>query len=51
MICRLQLKNAFPRKNLAPAPPKGLLRMKTKALLEEVTVNSILFPLLVQVLS
>ncbi|KAB1204638.1 hypothetical protein CJ030_MR8G012710 [Morella rubra] len=29
------LKKAFPRKNLPPAPPKGLLRMKTRALLEE----------------
>ncbi|KAL2471900.1 Phox (PX) domain-containing protein [Abeliophyllum distichum] len=29
------LKRAFPRKNLPPAPPKGLLRMKTRAMLEE----------------
>ncbi|CAI9092682.1 OLC1v1027994C1 [Oldenlandia corymbosa var. corymbosa] len=29
------LKTAFPRKSLPPAPPKGLLRMKTRALLEE----------------
>lgn len=29
------LKRAFPKKNLPPAPPKGLLRMKTRALLEE----------------
>lgn len=29
------LKNAFPQKSLPPAPPKGLLRMKTRALLEE----------------
>ncbi|KAL3497344.1 hypothetical protein ACH5RR_040076 [Cinchona calisaya] len=29
------LKTAFPRKNLPSAPPKGLLRMKTRALLEE----------------
>ncbi|XP_034917758.1 PX domain-containing protein EREL1 isoform X2 [Populus alba] len=29
------LKKAFPRKNLPPAPPKGLLRMKSRALLEE----------------
>ncbi|KAL8090044.1 PX domain-containing protein EREL2-like isoform X1 [Apium graveolens] len=29
------LKKAFPRKILPPAPPKGLLRIKTKALLEE----------------
>ncbi|KAL4650859.1 hypothetical protein ACB092_01G117800 [Castanea dentata] len=29
------LKKAFPKKNLPPAPPKGLLRMKTRALLEE----------------
>ncbi|KAG6740323.1 hypothetical protein POTOM_055769 [Populus tomentosa] len=35
-ICYLlQLKKAFPRKNLPPAPPKGLLRMKSRALLEE----------------
>ncbi|KAD4385104.1 hypothetical protein E3N88_25272 [Mikania micrantha] len=26
---------AFPRKNLAPAPPKGLLRLKSRTLLEE----------------
>ncbi|KAA8521581.1 hypothetical protein F0562_012254 [Nyssa sinensis] len=29
------LKKAFPKKNLPPAPPKGLLRMKSRALLEE----------------
>ncbi|CAI9771496.1 unnamed protein product [Fraxinus pennsylvanica] len=29
------LKRAFPRKNLPPAPPKGFLRMKTRAMLEE----------------
>ncbi|KAL1827805.1 hypothetical protein ACET3Z_006217 [Daucus carota] len=29
------LKKAFPRKNLPPAPPKGLLRIRSKALLEE----------------
>ncbi|CAK9170382.1 unnamed protein product [Ilex paraguariensis] len=29
------LKKAFPRKNLPPAPPKGLLRMKSRALLDE----------------
>ncbi|CAK7353736.1 unnamed protein product [Dovyalis caffra] len=29
------LKKAFPRKNLPPAPPKGLLRLKSRALLEE----------------
>ncbi|KAJ7966198.1 Phox (PX) domain protein [Quillaja saponaria] len=29
------LKKAFPKKNLPPAPPKGFLRMKTRALLEE----------------
>ncbi|XP_041016690.1 PX domain-containing protein EREL1 [Juglans microcarpa x Juglans regia] len=29
------LKKAFPKKNLPPAPPKGLLRLKTRALLEE----------------
>ncbi|XP_023874087.2 PX domain-containing protein EREL1 isoform X1 [Quercus suber] len=29
------LKRAFPKKNLPPSPPKGLLRMKTRALLEE----------------
>ncbi|XP_048332586.2 PX domain-containing protein EREL1 isoform X2 [Ziziphus jujuba] len=29
------LKKAFPKKNLPPTPPKGLLRMKTRALLEE----------------
>ncbi|KAK2978413.1 hypothetical protein RJ640_018154 [Escallonia rubra] len=29
------LKKLFPRKNLPPAPPKGLLRMKSRALLEE----------------
>lgn len=32
----LQLKKAFPKKNIPPAPPKGLLRMKNRALLEEV---------------
>ncbi|KAK4491048.1 hypothetical protein RD792_001770 [Penstemon davidsonii] len=29
------LKRAFPRKNLSPTPPKGLLRIKTRAMLEE----------------
>ncbi|XP_037493080.1 PX domain-containing protein EREL1 isoform X2 [Jatropha curcas] len=29
------LKRSFPKKNLPPAPPKGLLRMKSRALLEE----------------
>ncbi|KAL8216349.1 hypothetical protein R6Q57_023186 [Mikania cordata] len=29
------LRKAFPRKNLAPAPPKGLLRLKSRTLLEE----------------
>ncbi|KAK6912585.1 Phox homology [Dillenia turbinata] len=29
------LKKAFPRKSLPPAPPKGLLRIKSKTLLEE----------------
>ncbi|XWS26208.1 hypothetical protein CRYUN_Cryun26dG0011600 [Craigia yunnanensis] len=29
------LKRAFPKKNLPPAPPKGLLRMKSRTLLEE----------------
>ncbi|XVF89335.1 hypothetical protein PTKIN_Ptkin19aG0121800 [Pterospermum kingtungense] len=29
------LKKAFPKKSLPPAPPKGLLRMKSRALLEE----------------
>ncbi|XVE53598.1 hypothetical protein DITRI_Ditri03aG0015400 [Diplodiscus trichospermus] len=29
------LKKTFPKKNLPPAPPKGLLRMKSRALLEE----------------
>ncbi|KAK4853779.1 hypothetical protein QYF36_014459 [Acer negundo] len=29
------LKKAFPKKNLPPAPPKGLLRMKSRALLDE----------------
>ncbi|KAJ0031617.1 hypothetical protein Pint_12425 [Pistacia integerrima] len=29
------LRKAFPKKNLPPAPPKGLLRMKSRALLEE----------------
>ncbi|KAJ8751627.1 hypothetical protein K2173_025783 [Erythroxylum novogranatense] len=29
------LKKVFPKKNLPPAPPKGLLRMKSRALLEE----------------
>ncbi|XP_058222458.1 PX domain-containing protein EREL1-like isoform X5 [Rhododendron vialii] len=29
------LKKAFPKKNLPPAPPKGLLRIKSRALLEE----------------
>ncbi|XP_057799969.1 PX domain-containing protein EREL2 isoform X2 [Salvia miltiorrhiza] len=28
------LKRAFPRKSIPPAPPKGLLRMKTRAMLE-----------------
>ncbi|CAL5355292.1 unnamed protein product [Camellia sinensis] len=28
-------KKAFPKKNLPPAPPKGLLRIKSRALLEE----------------
>ncbi|GFZ16705.1 myosin heavy chain-related protein [Actinidia rufa] len=30
------LKKAFPKKNLPPAPPKGLLRIKSTALLEEI---------------
>ncbi|KAK9923091.1 hypothetical protein M0R45_031525 [Rubus argutus] len=30
-----ELKKAFPRKDLPPAPPKGLLRMKSRTLLEE----------------
>ncbi|XP_022754479.1 PX domain-containing protein EREL1-like isoform X2 [Durio zibethinus] len=30
-----ELKRAFPKKSLPPAPPKGLLRMKSRALLEE----------------
>lgn len=29
------LRKALPRKNLPPAPPKGLLRLKSRALLEE----------------
>ncbi|XP_008219512.1 PREDICTED: uncharacterized protein LOC103319712 isoform X1 [Prunus mume] len=29
------LKKAFPKKNLPPTPPKGLLRMKSRELLEE----------------
>ncbi|CAH9086846.1 unnamed protein product [Cuscuta europaea] len=29
------LKRKFPKKNLPPAPPKGFMRLKTKALLEE----------------
>ncbi|EEF46943.1 PX domain-containing protein EREL1 isoform X1 [Ricinus communis] len=29
------LKRSFPKKNLPPAPPKGLLRLKSRALLEE----------------
>ncbi|KAA8525486.1 hypothetical protein F0562_007341 [Nyssa sinensis] len=29
------LKKAFPKKNLPPAPPRGFLRMKSRALLEE----------------
>ncbi|KAJ6745421.1 PX DOMAIN-CONTAINING PROTEIN EREL1-RELATED [Salix koriyanagi] len=29
------LKKAFPSKNIPPAPPKGLLRLKSRALLEE----------------
>ncbi|XP_044463952.1 PX domain-containing protein EREL2-like isoform X2 [Mangifera indica] len=29
------LRKAFPKKNLPPAPPKGLLRMKSRTLLEE----------------
>nr|XP_007137004.1 hypothetical protein PHAVU_009G092100g [Phaseolus vulgaris]ESW08998.1 hypothetical protein PHAVU_009G092100g [Phaseolus vulgaris] len=29
------LKKEFPRKNIPPAPPKGLLRLKSRALLEE----------------
>lgn len=32
----LQLKKVFPKKNLPSAPPKGLLRLKSRALLEEV---------------
>lgn len=31
-----QLKREFPRKSFPSAPPKGLLRMKSRALLEEV---------------
>ncbi|XP_052886538.1 PX domain-containing protein EREL1 isoform X5 [Gossypium arboreum] len=30
-----ELKTAFPKKSLPPAPPKGLLRMKSRVLLEE----------------
>ncbi|XVE71201.1 hypothetical protein DITRI_Ditri10aG0131800 [Diplodiscus trichospermus] len=30
-----ELKKAFPKRNIPPAPPKGLLRMKSRALLEE----------------
>ncbi|KAL4302867.1 hypothetical protein GQ457_10G002710 [Hibiscus cannabinus] len=30
-----ELKAAFPKKSLPPAPPKGLLRMKSRVLLEE----------------
>ncbi|KAG4392047.1 hypothetical protein GLYMA_04G065700v4 [Glycine max] len=29
------IKKEFPRKNIPPAPPKGLLRLKSRALLEE----------------
>ncbi|KAE9603702.1 putative Phox domain-containing protein [Lupinus albus] len=29
------LKKEFPRKNIPPAPPKGLMRLKSRALLEE----------------
>ncbi|CAJ2643577.1 unnamed protein product [Trifolium pratense] len=31
----VDLKKEFPRKNIPPAPPKGLLRLKSRALLEE----------------
>lgn len=34
--CLLQLKRSFRNKKLPPAPPKGLLRMKSRTLLEEV---------------
>ncbi|GMJ15855.1 hypothetical protein like AT4G32160 [Hibiscus trionum] len=30
-----ELKKAYPKKSLPPAPPKGLLRLKSRALLEE----------------
>lgn len=36
LFCHFQLKKAFPKKNLPPTPPKGLLRMKSQELLEEV---------------
>ncbi|CAM8950058.1 unnamed protein product [Rhodiola kirilowii] len=29
------IKNVFPKKNVPPAPPKGLMRLKTRALLDE----------------
>ncbi|XP_047328075.1 PX domain-containing protein EREL1-like [Impatiens glandulifera] len=31
----MQLKKAFPKKDIPPAPPKGLLKLKNKTLLEE----------------
>ncbi|THG01162.1 hypothetical protein TEA_015875 [Camellia sinensis var. sinensis] len=36
-------KKAFPKKNLPPAPPKGLLRIKSRALLEEVAGILVMF--------
>ncbi|KVH88788.1 Phox homologous domain-containing protein [Cynara cardunculus var. scolymus] len=35
------LRKAFPKKNLPPAPPKGLLRLKSRTLLEEVRRGSL----------
>jgi len=42
----LQLKKAFPWKNLPSAPPKGLMRLKSKELLEEVVTisDALLYP-------
>ncbi|KAK2994480.1 hypothetical protein RJ640_021285 [Escallonia rubra] len=37
-----ELKKVFPKKNLAPAPPKRLLRMRSRPLYEECVTNSII---------
>ncbi|RVW35889.1 PX domain-containing protein EREL1 [Vitis vinifera] len=36
LLSEVSLQKAFPKKNLPPAPPKRLLRMKSRMLLEEV---------------